>query len=70
MQESLHNQLEQAKEILFKALDNSFEWVKNGGTRQEVGQEWGDFLAEFYRRIKWESKNRRENLLNWVRMPK
>ncbi len=70
MQENLHYQLSEAKSILFKALDNSFDMVKNGGSKQEVGQVWSDFLSDFYKRIKQESRARRENLLNWVRVPK
>ena len=70
MQGELHHQLNEAKSILFKALDNSFDMVKNGDSKQEVGQVWSDFLHDFYDHIKQESRLRRENLLNWVRLPK
>lgn len=69
MREDLHAQLEEAKAQLNQALDTSFEWVSQGGAKQEVAQEWSQFVGEFFTRVKQESRARKENLLNWVRLP-
>ncbi|MCY0875861.1 MAG: hypothetical protein OWT28_06290 [Firmicutes bacterium] len=66
VQEKLH----EALKLLQEALDLSVESFAKGADKRAIGAVWSTFLTEFFDAIKQKSKESKENLLQFVRLPR
>lgn len=68
--QAIEEKLQHALALLEEALDVSVQEFAKGADKRAVGTLWSTFLAQFFDLIKQKSKESKENLLQYVRLPR